>query len=194
VSFPSVDEAAPTTRQAGCRERSGARCRCALELDFGLEADNAIKFARHFESTPVARFPKVYKEASSTQVLTIEFLAGVKIYDAIRERGFQGPVLAKAAVSGLALAVLWSSVLGPGNASLGDVMERSPDRVLDVVNVWARIPVGLLAPAVMAGMTRVTVAMERTRPATGILYAMCVLVYMGELMGKMLQGGTGVPA
>jgi len=103
-------------------------------------------------------------------------------------------LLAKAALSLLALALLWSSVLGPGNASLSDVMERSPDRVLDVVNVWARVPVGLLAPAVMAFMTRVTVAMERTRPATGILYAMCVLVYMGELMGKMLEAGTGVPA
>jgi ubiquinone biosynthesis protein len=68
------------------------------ELDFGLEADNAIKFARYFEHHPVARFPKVYKDASSTQVLTIEFLAGVKIYEAIRDRGFQGPVLAKAAV------------------------------------------------------------------------------------------------
>jgi hypothetical protein len=103
-------------------------------------------------------------------------------------------LLGKAALSGLALALCWDAVLGPGNASLGDVMERSPDRVLDVVNVWARIPVGLLAPAVMAAMTRVTVAMERTRPATGILYAMCVLVYMGELMGKMLEGATGVPA
>lgn len=103
-------------------------------------------------------------------------------------------LLGKAALSGLALALFWDSILGPGNASLGDVMQRSPDRVLDVVNVWARIPVGLLAPAVMAAMTRVTVAMERTRPATGILYAMCVLVYMGELMGKMLEGATGVPA
>ena len=103
-------------------------------------------------------------------------------------------LLGKAAISALALLLLWEQVLGPGNRSLGDVMERSPDRVLDVVNVWARIPVGLLAPVVMAFMTRVTVAMERTRPATGILYAMCVLVYMGELMGKMLEGGTGVPA
>ena len=103
-------------------------------------------------------------------------------------------LLGKAALSGLALWLLWEQVLGPGNRSLGDVMERSPDRVLDVVNVWARIPVGLLAPVVMAFMTRVTVSMERTRPATGILYAMCVLVYMGELMGKMLEGGTGVPA
>lgn len=103
-------------------------------------------------------------------------------------------LLGKAALSGLALWLMWDAVLGAGNASLSDVMQRSPDRVLDVVNVWARIPVGLLVPAVMAMMTRVTVSMQRTRPATGILYAMCVLVYMGELMGKMLEGGTGVPA
>jgi hypothetical protein len=102
-------------------------------------------------------------------------------------------LLGKALVSGLALWLLWSAVLGPGNRTLGDVMARSPERVLDVVNVWARIPVGLLAPVVLAFMTRVTVRMERTQPATGILYAMCVLVYLGELMGKMVEGSTGVP-
>ena len=32
-------------------------------------------------------------------MLTIELLAGVKIYDAIRDRGFQSPVLAKASVA-----------------------------------------------------------------------------------------------
>jgi hypothetical protein len=102
-------------------------------------------------------------------------------------------LLAKAAVSGLALWWMWERILGPGATTLGDVLQRSPDRVLDVVNVWARIPVGLLVPAALAGMTRVTVRMERTQPATGILYAMCVLVYLGELMGRMLEGGTGVP-
>jgi len=102
-------------------------------------------------------------------------------------------LLAKAALSGLALALLWKQFLGPGNHSLGDVLERSPERVLDVVNVWARIPVGLLVPAVMALMAAVTVRMERTQPATGILYAMTVLVLLGELFGKMVEGSTGVP-
>jgi hypothetical protein len=88
---------------------------------------------------------------------------------------------------------MWSSVLGPGNASLSDVLERSPERVLDVVNVWARIPVGLVIPAVLALMTKVTVRMEKTQPATGILYAMCGIVYLGEIIGKMIEGGTGVP-
>jgi len=102
-------------------------------------------------------------------------------------------LLGKAAISGLALALLWPQFLGPGHASLGDIVERSPDRILDVVNVWARIPVGLLVPAVLAFMTRVTVRMERTQPATGILYAMSVLVLLGELFGKMVAGSTGVP-
>jgi hypothetical protein len=96
-------------------------------------------------------------------------------------------------VSALALWLLWDRVLGPGNASLADVMERRPERVIDVVNVFARIPVGLIVPGVLALMTRVTVRLQKTQPATGILYAMCVLVYMGDLMGKMLEGATGVP-
>jgi len=102
-------------------------------------------------------------------------------------------LLAKAAISGLALLLLWQQFLGPGNHSLSDILERSPDRILDVVNVWARIPVGLLVPTVMAAMALVTVRMERTQPATGILYAMTVLVLLGELFGKMVAGSTGVP-
>jgi hypothetical protein len=102
-------------------------------------------------------------------------------------------LLGKAAVSGLALLLLWPQFLGPGNRGLGDIVERSPERILDVVNVWARIPVGLLVPAAMAAMARVTVRMERTQPATGILYAMTVLVLLGELFGKMVAGSTGVP-
>ena len=100
---------------------------------------------------------------------------------------------AKAAISAYALWRFWPDVLGPGNANLTDLLERSPTGVLDVVNVWSRIPIGLLVPLVLALMTRVTVRLEKTQPATGILYAMCGLVISGELMGRMLEGGTGVP-
>ncbi len=101
--------------------------------------------------------------------------------------------LAKTIVSALALWLMWDSFLGPGNRSLDDIMMREPQRVIDVANVWARIPVGLIVPAVMALMTKITVRMEKTQPATGILYAMCVLVYLGDLIGKMVEGSTGVP-
>ncbi len=101
--------------------------------------------------------------------------------------------LAKTIVSGVAIWWMWDAFLGPGNRSTDDILARQPERIIDVVNVWARIPVGLLVPAVMAFMTKVTVRMEKTQPATGILYAMCVTVYLGDLIGKMVEGGTGVP-
>jgi hypothetical protein len=100
-------------------------------------------------------------------------------------------LLAKAVVSGVALWLGWETVLG-GAPSLGDLLERDPGRVIDVVNLGARLPVGLLIPVVLAFMTQVTVRMEKTQPATGILYAMCALVYLGDLMGKMVQGAVGV--
>ena len=101
--------------------------------------------------------------------------------------------LFKTIVSGLAIWLMWDQFLGPGNRNLDDILNRSPGRILDVVNVWSRIPVGLLVPAIMAFMTKVTVRMEKTQPATGILYAMCVTVYLGDLIGKMVEGSTGVP-
>lgn len=100
---------------------------------------------------------------------------------------------AKTLVSVAALALMWERFLGPGVADLSELMARSPGRVVDVVNLWARIPVGLVIPAIMAWMTLVTVRMRRTQPATGILYAMCGLVYLGEFLGTMVEGGTGVP-
>ena len=53
------------------------------ELDFTQEAENATRFARNFESTTDVRFPIVYREASSKRVITLEFLDGKKLEDAI---------------------------------------------------------------------------------------------------------------
>jgi ubiquinone biosynthesis protein len=69
------------------------------ELDFSLEAEHAEKFRRNFEGNTSARFPKPYKAASSKQVLTLEFLPGTKVYEAIREHGHVGPTIAKTSVA-----------------------------------------------------------------------------------------------
>jgi hypothetical protein len=100
---------------------------------------------------------------------------------------------AKLVLSSVMLWFLWERFLGPGNRSMIDVFERQPDRILDLVNVCSRIPVGLAIPFVLALMARVTVRMQKTQPATGILYALCVLVYMGDLMGKMIESTSGIP-
>ena len=68
------------------------------ELDFSLEADNAQRFQANFAGHPHARFPIIYKEASTKRVLTLEFLRGHKIYDAIQNHGHKGPVIAKASM------------------------------------------------------------------------------------------------
>ncbi len=68
------------------------------ELDFGQEAEHAVRFAKNFAGHPHARFPRVYREASSKTVLTLELLPGGKVYEAIREHGHKGPAIAQAAV------------------------------------------------------------------------------------------------
>lgn len=67
------------------------------ELDFNLEADNAVRFARNFEGDRLVKFPDVYKDASSKRVLTIEYLPGLKIYDAVAQ-GYSAENIAKNAV------------------------------------------------------------------------------------------------
>ena len=64
------------------------------ELDFTLEADHAIKFAKNFQGHGEIRFPFVHKEASAKRVLTLEFFDGHKVYGAI-ERGYSGEKICK---------------------------------------------------------------------------------------------------
>jgi ubiquinone biosynthesis protein len=71
------------------------------ELDFLQEAEHATRFGRNFEGHASVRFPKPFKEASSKQVLTLEFLPGKKVYDAIRDDGHKGDVIAKTSVGAI---------------------------------------------------------------------------------------------
>ncbi len=67
------------------------------ELDFVLEADNADRFTENFAQWGSVRFPKVHRQASSKRVLTLEYLDGKKVYDAV-DAGASGEVIAKNAV------------------------------------------------------------------------------------------------
>jgi len=48
------------------------------ELDLRREADNAETFAANFRDTPEIVFPKIYRGCSGRDVLTMEFLSGIK--------------------------------------------------------------------------------------------------------------------
>lgn len=49
------------------------------ELDYGQEADNALRFARNFAEVPMVRFPQPYKDASGKRTLVMERFFGGRI-------------------------------------------------------------------------------------------------------------------
>ncbi|KAF0774618.1 hypothetical protein AaE_001681 [Aphanomyces astaci] len=51
------------------------------EMDFNAEKQNSRKIQRLFRSTPFVYIPDVYDELSTTRVLTMEFIHGVKVTD-----------------------------------------------------------------------------------------------------------------
>ncbi len=67
------------------------------ELDFLLEADHAERFAKNFEGDARVRFPGVFRSHSGKRVLTLEFLDGRKLNDALAQ-GLDGRALASTSV------------------------------------------------------------------------------------------------
>lgn len=54
------------------------------ELDYGLEAAHMERFAMQFAGEPTIYVPKVYREATTRRVLTMEHINGIKISDIAR--------------------------------------------------------------------------------------------------------------
>ena len=70
------------------------------ELDFTAEAENAARFAQNFRGFRNVTFPTVYRDATRKHVLTLGFLDGVKISDAVAA-GHSGRKLARLALDAL---------------------------------------------------------------------------------------------
>ena len=51
------------------------------ELDFENEASNAERFTDQFEGNPHIRVPRIYRDHSTSRVLTMDFITGVAITD-----------------------------------------------------------------------------------------------------------------
>lgn len=67
------------------------------ELDFSLEAAHVERFARQFAADPTVRVPRVRRDLSSSRVLTLERLRGVKAGDAaaLRREGLDPRAVAE---------------------------------------------------------------------------------------------------
>ena len=68
-----------------------------IELDYGYEAYHAFRLNRNLESIEGCRVPHIYQEFSTSKVLTMEFIDGVKITDlvAIEAAGLDRQTLAE---------------------------------------------------------------------------------------------------
>jgi ubiquinone biosynthesis protein len=105
------------------------------ELNFQIEADNAERFALNFEGKDYVKFPKVYRQAASKHVLTLEFFDGKKI-DAALAAGFPGPAIAKSAV-GLVIKMIFEDGFfhadpHPGNIFILGTPEEPVIGLIDV--------------------------------------------------------------
>ncbi len=113
------------------------------ELDFAQEADNCERFARNFAGNRKVKFPAVHRSASGKRVLTLEYLPGKKVYDAVAA-GASGKEIAKRAVDIIIQQVFEDGFFHadphPGNVL---ILGEPNDPVLGILDVGM---VGRLTP------------------------------------------------
>jgi ubiquinone biosynthesis protein len=160
------------------------------ELDFLSEAENARRFAQNFAGSDEIRFPLPYREASSKQVLTLEYLEGGKITDA-PSQGHSGPKIARIAFRSMIKQIYEDGFFHadphPGNVLIGGTHEhpivgfvdlgmvgrlspRMRDLTIDVVTACLRRDHEGVADALYAiGTPTKKINMEAYRAEVGML-------------------------
>jgi ubiquinone biosynthesis protein len=118
------------------------------ELNFTIEGENGERFAKNFEGTPLgelARFPKVYKQASSKHVLALEFFDGQKIEKAVAS-GMDGKLVAKNAV-GVVIKMIFEDGFFHADPHPGNIiMLGGPEWAAPVIGLIDLGMVGRLSP------------------------------------------------
>jgi ubiquinone biosynthesis protein len=118
------------------------------ELNFTIEGENGERFAKNFEGTPLgelARFPKVYKQASSKHVLALEFFDGLKVDKAV-VAGVDGKVVAKNAV-GVVIKMIFEDGFFHADPHPGNIIIMgNPDWASPVIGLIDLGMVGRLSP------------------------------------------------
>ena len=67
------------------------------ELDFSVELANVQRFARQFRGNPLIHVPAVFPELSSSRILVMEYIEGIKASDTVRLKaeGYDLPLVAR---------------------------------------------------------------------------------------------------
>jgi ubiquinone biosynthesis protein len=194
------------------------------ELDYAQEATNAERFAENFADLPTVLFPTVHRGASSRKVITLSFIAGEKVFDAVAH-GASAERIAKNALQVVVRMIFEHGFFHadphPGNiliagtreepviglVDLGLVGRLSPklrDRLVDLVIAIARNDYSAMATALYA-IGRPTKKIDRNayeaeiaRLADKYLHRKLEDIQMAELIrdlgGGAVKYGIEVPA
>jgi ubiquinone biosynthesis protein len=105
------------------------------ELDFSTEADNARRFAQNFAGEPSVRFPAIHRQLSSRHVVTMEFMEGQKVYDAVAA-GHSGAAIARLALRAMVKQIYEDGFFHadphPGNVLISGSPEAPTLTLLDL--------------------------------------------------------------
>ena len=176
------------------------------ELDFVAEADNSRDFAKNFELDAKIKFPRAYREASSKRVLTLEYIDGLKIADAVSQ-GYSGRMIARRAFAAVVQQIFEDGFFHadphPGNVlvfgdkqdpslgiiDLGMVARLSPkmrDHVVDVmVSAFRRDYEGIADALYAIGTPTKPVDMDAFRSEVSVLSEK----YLGKRLKELELSG-----
>jgi len=94
------------------------------EIDYTIEASHMERFYKDFEGTAWVKVPKVYKNLSSSGVLTMEYVPGIKINDrkAVERAGIDAQLVARRATEAYLMQIcktgFYHSDPHPGNMAV----------------------------------------------------------------------------
>lgn len=142
----------------------------SAELDYAQEADNAARFAENFADLDTVAFPRVYREASSRRAITLSYIPGEKVLDAVAH-GASGERIAKNAV-GVCIRMIFEHGFfhadpHPGNILITGTAEQP---VLGLIDLGL---VGRLSPKLRDRLVDLVLAVAREdhRAIASALYA-----------------------
>ncbi len=128
------------------------------ELDYAQEADNAERFADNFSDLPTVAFPKVYRQVSSRKVITLSYLDGKNVFEAVKQ-GASGETIARNAIE-VVIKMVFEHGFFHADPHPGNVLILGPSTapVLGLIDLGL---VGRLSPRVRDRITDLMVAIAR---------------------------------